>query len=213
MKTIHSTNPVNPIIVENNDNRYLAKILYMGSFYSQVIGVQTKEIIRRVAFNLAEALSFRGFCVFNQKTGDKTMRNIFSNVRGAFARSLLAATLGVALAFTFSCSSDDGDDNLPEETYYFETGGISETAYDLVKDLDEPAENLVAYCHRYRAPNDKYAYAEPKLSREELEKELDEIPLPSVKATILRSLDKDGAVFGIFKAGEDFVFIYIEKNS
>jgi len=133
------------------------------------------------------------------------MRNIFSK--------LLAATFGIAMAFTFlSCASDsDPSSSGKEVTYYLETGGISETAYDLVKDLDEPAENLVGYCHRYMVPNDKYKSAESGLSRANLEKELDDIP--DMKPAILRSLDKDGAVFGIFKANyEDLVFLYIEKE-
>jgi hypothetical protein len=111
-----------------------------------------------------------------------------------------------AITFTFfSCSGDDS----PPETYYMETGMVSETAYPLVIALDKPAEELVGYCHRYMAPNDKYAEAKSGISRAELEKELEPV---SIKAAILRSLDKDGAVFGIFRADYDLIFLYIEKE-
>jgi len=97
-----------------------------------------------------------------------------------------------------------------QETYYMEQGAISETAYNLVKGLDMPAEDAVSYCHRYPVSHDKYAEAESGISRARLEKELE--PLPN-KAAVLRSLDKDGAVFGIFEANyEDLIFLYIEKE-
>ena len=68
----------------------------------------------------------------------------------------------------------------------------------------------MGYCHRYRVPNDKYAAAESDISRTELEKELENLPL---KAAVLRSLDKDGSVFGIFEAEYEYlVFLYIEKE-
>jgi hypothetical protein len=123
-------------------------------------------------------------------------------------RFLLAAGVVLAMAFIFSCSSDNVGGK--KETYYVETGMLSETAYDLVKDLDKPAEELVGYCHRYRVPNDKYTWVESGISRAELEKELETVP---IKAAILRSLDKDGAVFGIFQADYEYiVFLYIEKE-
>jgi len=97
-----------------------------------------------------------------------------------------------------------------QETYYMEQGAISETAYNLVKGLDMPAEDAVSYCHRYPVSHDKYAEAESGISRARLEKELE--PLPN-KAAVLRSLDKDGAVFGLFKVADgSTIFLYIEKE-
>jgi len=135
-------------------------------------------------------------------------------MRNKLSKFALAAGFGLALAFTLSCSSDNtinGPDPSPkQETYYMEQGAISETAYNLVKGLDMPAEDAVSYCHRYPVSHDKYAEAESGISRARLEKELE--PLPN-KAAVLRSLDKDGAVFGIFEANyEDIVFLYIEKE-
>ena len=159
-------------------------------------------------------------------------------MRNKLSKFTLAAGFVLALAFTLSCSSDSNDDHesykissssstnntisssssvviinsssSKQETYYMETGTVSETAYNYVKNLDQPAEDLVTYCHRYPVSNDKYAEVESGLSRAKLEEELENIPN---KVAVLRSLDKDGAVLGLFKVADgSTVFLYIEKE-
>jgi len=139
-------------------------------------------------------------------------------MRNKFSKFALAVGFVLTLAFTLSCSSDNtinGPDPSPkQETYYMEQGAISETAYNLVKGLDMPAEDAVSYCHRYPYPTsmDKYAEAESGMSRAKLEEGLDGLP-GNVKPAVLRSLDRDGAVFGLFKVTDgSTVFLYIEKE-
>ena len=101
-----------------------------------------------------------------------------------------------------------------QETYYMEMGTVSETAYDYVKDLDISAKDAVSYCHRYPYPTsmDKYVDAESGISRAKLEEELESLP-SGRKAVWLRSLDKDGAVFGLLTDVDGtIVFLYIEKE-
>jgi len=113
-----------------------------------------------------------------------------------------------------SSSSTISSSSPKQETYYMEMGTVSETAYDYVKDLDISAKDAVSYCHRYPYPTsmDKYVDAESGISRAKLEEELESLP-SGRKAVWLRSLDKDGAVFGLLTDVDGtIVFLYIEKE-
>jgi hypothetical protein len=149
----------------------------------------------------------------NKGKGEKNMDKVKS--------ILLAATLGLALALTISCSSDDGDDNPPvsskKETYYTETGGVSVQANDLINSTPGiSAADALKILNQYSVLGDKYKSAKPGVSRAELEEDLDKLSISISgfsKEQVLRILDTRGrTLMFLYNNVSDLVYIYVEKE-
>ncbi|GBU24555.1 hypothetical protein R83H12_01189 [Fibrobacteria bacterium R8-3-H12] len=158
-------------------------------------------------------------------------------MRDKFSKIALAAILGFALAFTFSCSSDDGGDdtggNFPSsgsvplpssssvavtETYYWEIGGISVKAMDLINSTPGiSAKDVLKYLNQYPVIPDKYKSVGSGASRAEIENAFDNVSVSISgfsKVQTLRTLDTDGYVLFTFtNAVSDWIYFYVEKNN
>jgi hypothetical protein len=146
-------------------------------------------------------------------------------MRNKLTKIALAAGFLLALAFTFSCSSDNGDDNPSsnsdgggkKETYYMEEGGVSVKALELIEQTPGiSAADAIRILNQYPVIGDKYKVVKSRVSRAELEKELDErsTSIPGVsKESFLNRLNTSGRSLDLVSNDyNDVVYFYVQKE-
>jgi hypothetical protein len=133
-------------------------------------------------------------------------------MRNTFSKIALAAGFLLALAFTFSCSSDDGDDG-KKETYYIEGGGVSVKADELIYSTPGlSAADVISILNQYPVIGDKYKVVKSGVLRAELEKELNSISEISTEQ-FLNKLNTNGRALATFSNRyNDVVYFYVQKE-
>jgi hypothetical protein len=135
-------------------------------------------------------------------------------MRSKLSKIALAAIFGIALALTFSCSSEGGG---KEETYYIERGGVSVKADDLIYSTPGlSAADAISILNQYPVIGDKYKVVKFGVSRAELEKELNEMSMSISgfsKEQFLNLLNTNGRALVTFSNRyNDLVYIYVQKE-
>ena len=119
-----------------------------------------------------------------------------------------------AVIFTLAGCDNGNGNNGP--TYYYETGGVSTTAYNLINSNPGlSAQQALAYCNQYPVAGDIYREAESGYTRSQLENDLNQLNnVPGFSKTqFLRMLDSTGAVFQLFSmVNNDIVYAYVEEE-
>jgi hypothetical protein len=94
------------------------------------------------------------------KYGDKTMRKSLISARAAFVRPLLAAAFGLALVFTFSCSSDGSDSNssLAPSINDNNPGPVESVSKFQAKQASEVGNKKIKYMYSYGDYDFYYIY-------------------------------------------------------
>ncbi|MDR0524242.1 MAG: hypothetical protein LBG90_00030 [Spirochaetaceae bacterium] len=102
-----------------------------------------------------------------------------------------------------------------ETTYYYQTGGVSNTAYNVI--MENPgleAQHSLIFCNQYPVTGDIYRETVQGFSRTQLENDLDLITASGFSKTqFLRTLDSAGTIFEMFlMPNSDKVYFYVEKE-
>jgi len=144
------------------------------------------------------------------------MKNFFkAHIAYLIGIIALVAVVGFSMASCDNGGGSSGSSGGKNPTYYYETGGVSDTAYGYIySNPGISAKQFRAYCLQYPVAGDIYREAESGYSRNQLENDLNQINVTGFSKTqFLQLLDSTGAVFQMFLLENgDKIYVYVEKE-
>jgi len=102
-----------------------------------------------------------------------------------------------------------------DPTYYYQTGGISVTAFNLINSSPGiTAKQALAYCNQYPVIPDVYKEVKSGYTRTQLENDLNKINVVGFSKTqFLNMLDSYGDVFQMFiLLNGDYIYYYVKEE-